>query len=312
LVSEAEFLGRDVVSIKDFRRDQLEYIFQKVDQVSRDQRKMGDVLEGKLVAVLFFEASTRTYTSFEVAAHLLGARVSGFSNPAASSVSKGETLHDTVRIFAGYGADCLIVRHSKMGAARFVAEVSDAPVINAGDGSHEHPTQAMVDLYSIRKSFGKIDGLKIGILGDLKYGRTASSLSYALANYDVQISYIAPDALQVRPEVELYLRERGKSTKRESSLKGVAKDLDVLYVTRIQKERIPDPTEFQRLKGMYEVNLELLKDAKPSLKVLHPLPRVDELSSDVDGTNYATYFAQAAVGLPLRMALLSLILGGAA
>jgi aspartate carbamoyltransferase catalytic subunit len=312
MVSESDFIGRDVVSIKDFGRDELEYVFQKVDTVARDPRKFSDDLDGKLVALVFFEPSTRTYTSFEIAAQSLGARASGFSNPSGSSISKGETLHDTVRIFEGYGADCLVVRHNKMGAARFVADVADAPVINAGDGSHEHPTQAMVDLYSIRKSFGKIDGLSVGILGDLKYGRTASSLSYALANYTVDLHYIAPEALQVRPEVEHYLKERGLKTTRHSNLREVAGDLDVLYVTRIQKERIPDPTEFQRLRGMYEVNLELLKDAKPSLKVLHPLPRVDELSSDVDDTNYATYFAQAAVGLPLRMALLSLVLGGKA
>jgi aspartate carbamoyltransferase catalytic subunit len=183
-------------------------------------------------------------------------------------------------------------------------------VINAGDGSREHPTQAMVDLYSIRKDFGKLDGLKIGILGDLKYGRTASSLAYALSNYDTELCFIAPDALQIRPEVELFLNQRGARFSRETNLKMVVSSLDVLYVTRIQKERIPDPTEFERLRGLYQVNLEVLREAKPSLKVFHPLPRVDELAAEIDGTEFARYFNQAAVGLPLRMVLLDLVVGG--
>ncbi|MBI3841382.1 MAG: aspartate carbamoyltransferase, partial [Thaumarchaeota archaeon] len=249
-------------------------------------------------------------SSFQIAAETLGMKVSGFAGPTGSSVSKGETLHDTVKMFEGYGADCFIVRHPSMGAARFAAETTDVPVVNAGDGSREHPTQAMADLYAIKKAFGKIDGLKVGMLGDLRYGRTSSSLAYALANYDVELTFIAPDALQMRPEVGHFLRQRGVTPKKESELKSVAGKLDVLYVTRIQKERIPDPTEFEKVKGMYEVNLEALKDAKPSLKVLHPLPRVDELATEIDATNYAQYFVQAAGGLPLRMVLLNMILGG--
>jgi len=197
-----------------------------------------------------------------------------------------------------------------MGAAKYASEITDRPVVNAGDGSREHPTQAMVDLYTIRKAFGKIDGLKAGMLGDLRYGRTSSSLAYGLSNYDVEITFIAPEALQMRPEVVQFLRHRGVTPKKEDELQSVASTLDVLYVTRIQKERIPDPTEFQKVRGMYEVNLEALREAKPSLKVLHPLPRVDELSTELDATNYARYFEQAAGGLPLRMVLLNLLLGG--
>jgi aspartate carbamoyltransferase catalytic subunit len=237
-------------------------------------------------------------------------RVTGFAGPTGSSITKGETLNDTVKMFEGYGADVFVIRHSRMGAARFAAEISNIPVINAGDGSREHPTQAMVDLYAIRKAFGKVDGLKVGMLGDLRYGRTSSSLAYALSNYDVEFTFIAPDALQMRPEVLQFLRQRGITPKKESKLGAVAGQLDVLYVTRIQKERIPDPTEYEKVKGMYEVNLEALKDAKPSLKVLHPLPRVDELSTEVDSTNYAQYFVQAAGGLPIRTVLLNLMLGG--
>ncbi|MDG7011151.1 MAG: aspartate carbamoyltransferase [Nitrososphaerota archaeon] len=307
----ADFLGRDVVSARDFKRDQFEEILLGVEDLEKNRGSLDGALKGKLAALLFFEPSTRTYSSFQIAAEKLGMRVSGFAGPTGSSITKGETLHDTLRMFEGYGADVFVVRHSKMGAARFAAEISDTPVISAGDGSREHPTQAMVDLYAIRKAFGRIDGLKVGMLGDLRYGRTSSSLAYALSNFDVDITFIAPEALQMRPEVTQLLKQRGVTPKKESALKSVAGDLDVLYVTRIQKERIPDPTEYERVKGMYEVNLEALRDAKPSLKVLHPLPRVDELSTDIDETNYAQYFVQAAGGLPLRMVLLNLILGGA-
>jgi aspartate carbamoyltransferase catalytic subunit len=305
-----DFLGRDVVSARDFKRDQFEQVLREVEDLEKHSGALDGALKGKLAALLFFEPSTRTYSSFQIAAEKLGMTVSGFAGPTGSSITKGETLHDTLRMFEGYGADVFVIRHSKMGAARFAAEISDTPVISAGDGSREHPTQAMVDLYAIRKAFGRIDGLKVGMLGDLRYGRTSSSLAYALSNFDVDITFIAPDALQMRPEVTQLLKQRGVTPRKESALRSVAGDLDVLYVTRIQKERIPDPTEYEKVKGMYEVNLEALRDAKPSLKVLHPLPRVDELSTEIDETNYAQYFVQAAGGLPLRMVLLNLILGG--
>ena len=307
-----DFSGRDVVSVRDFKRDQLEELLRAVEDLEERPRSLDGALKGKTAALLFFEPSTRTYSSFQIAAERLGMTVTGFAGPTGSSITKGETLHDTVKMFEGYGADAFVIRHAWMGAARFAAEFSNVPVINAGDGSREHPTQAMVDLYAIKKAFGRVDGLKVGMLGDLRYGRTSSSLAYALSNYDVEITFIAPEALQMRPEVVHFLRERGVTPRKESELRSVAGKLDVLYVTRIQKERIPDPTEFEKVKGMYEVNLESLKDAKPSLKVLHPLPRVDELSTDVDSTNYAQYFVQAAAGLPLRMVLLNLVLGRAA
>ncbi len=310
-MARRDFSGRDVVTIRDFGRDQLEFLFREVEDYQKHPNGLDGSLKGKLVALIFFEPSTRTYSSFQIAAERLGLRVSGFSSPQGSSVSKGETLHDTVKMFEGYGADCFVIRHSLMGAARFAAEVASVPVLNAGDGSHEHPTQAMIDLYTIRKAFGKIDGLRVGILGDLRYGRTASSLAYGLSNYGVELCFIAPDSLQIRPEVEQYLNQRGTPSSRETDLRTVAETLDVLYVTRIQKERIPDPTEFERVKGLYEVNLSSLRDVKKTLRVLHPLPRVDELAADVDSTSHATYFAQAASGLPLRSVLLNLVLGGA-
>jgi aspartate carbamoyltransferase catalytic subunit len=305
-----DFLGRDVVSARDFGREQFEQIIRSADDLEKRPGSLDDAQKGKLAALLFFEPSTRTYSSFQIAAERLGMRVAGFAGPTGSSVTKGETLHDTIRMFEGYGADIFVIRHPKMGAATFAAEISDRPVISAGDGSREHPTQAMTDLHAMMKAFGRIDGLKVGMLGDLRYGRTSSSLAYALSNFDVEITFIAPDALQMRPEVTHVLERRGVTPRRVSALKDVAGELDVLYVTRIQKERIPDPTEFEKVKGMYEVNLEALKEAKPSLKVLHPLPRVDELATEVDDTNYAQYFAQAAGGLPLRMVLLNFVLGG--
>ena len=309
-ISASDFLGRDVISARDFKRDDFEHVLRAVGDLEKGRGGLDGALGGKLAALLFFEPSTRTYSSFQIAAERLGMRVAGFAGPTGSSVTKGETLHDTVKMFEGYGADVFVIRHGKMGAARFAAEVSEVPVISAGDGSREHPTQAMVDLYAIQKAFGRIDGLKVGMLGDLRYGRTPSSLAYALSNFDVEITFIAPEALQMRPEVVHFLAQRGATPKKERALKGVAGRLDVLYVTRIQKERIPDPTEFEKVKGMYEVNLGALKEAKPSLKVLHPLPRVDELSTELDDTSYAQYFVQAAGGLPLRMVLLNLILGG--
>ena len=308
--SPTDFSGRDVISARDFGRDQLEFIWEKAEEVENKAGLLDGAQSGKLAALLFFEPSTRTYSSFQIAAERLGMKVTGFAGPQGSSVTKGETLHDTIKMFEGYGADVFVVRHPKMGAARFAAEITDTPVINAGDGSREHPTQAMLDLYAIRKAFGRIDGLKVGMLGDLRYGRTSSSLAYALSNFDVEVSFIAPEALQMRTEVTRYLRQKGVTQRRESELKAVAADLDVLYVTRIQKERIPDPTEFAKVRGLYEVNLETLKEAKPTLKVLHPLPRVDELATEVDDTSYAHYFVQAAGGLPLRAVLMNLILGG--
>jgi len=312
MAKEGNFFGRDIISIRDFTRDQLERLFQSVEDLEKSPNSLDDLLRGKLAALLFFEPSTRTYSSFQIAAATLGMQITGFASPATSSVSKGETLHDTTRMFEGYGADCFVIRHPMPGAARFAAETTDKPVINAGDGSREHPTQAMMDLFTIRKAFGKLDGLKVGILGDLKYGRTASSLAYALSNYDVELTFIAPEALQMRPEVRHFLQQRGTTSKVERDLRNVVGGLDVLYVTRIQKERIPDPTEFEKVKGLYQVNLAALKEAKPSLKVLHPLPRVDELAAELDATTYANYFVQAAAGLPLRTVLMSLVLGGGA
>ncbi|HUI87000.1 MAG TPA: aspartate carbamoyltransferase [Nitrososphaerales archaeon] len=304
-MNESDFVGRDVVSIWDFSREELEFIFDRTSEIEKSGSPR--TLEGKLVALLFYEPSTRTHSTFEVAAQRLGCATTGFSAPDKSSVAKGETLHDTIRMYEGYGADCIVVRHNLMGASRFAAEVASVPLISGGDGSREHPTQAMVDLYAMRKTFGKIDGLRVGILGDLKYGRTASSLCYGLSNYDVEISLIAPDLLAARKETLAALAKKGVKVRSTSDVKDVLGSLDVLYVTRIQKERIPDPTEYERVRGLYKVDLELLRQGKKGLKVMHPLPRLDELANEIDGTEYAGYFTQAAAGVPLRMALLRMV-----
>ena len=303
----SDFIGRDVVSIRDYTREELEFILDNTASIEGGGSPR--VLEGKLVALLFYEPSTRTHSSFEIAAQKLGCTTTGFSAPDASSVAKGETLYDTIKMYEGYKVDCIVMRHNLMGAARFAAEVASVPVVSGGDGSREHPTQAMVDLYTIRKAFGKVDGLHVGILGDLRYGRTASSLVYALSNYDVEVSFIAPDLLAPRRETMRYLAEKGMKVNSTADVNKAIGDLDVLYVTRIQKERIPDPTEYERVRGLYKVNLDLLRKGKEGLKVMHPLPRVDELASEVDGTDYAKYFVQAAAGVPLRMALLRLVVG---
>jgi len=300
-----DFAGRDIITMRDFSREELEFIFDSTKEI--ESGRPGGPLDGKLVALIFYEPSTRTYSSFEIAAERLGCRTTGFSSPEKSSVAKGETLHDTIRMYEGYGVDCLVMRHNLMGAARFAADLTKVPVVSGGDGSREHPTQAMVDLYTIRKAFGKIDGLRIGILGDLKYGRTASSLSYGLSNYDVEITFVAPESLTTRKEIDHFLSERGVGFTKTKDVRDVVGSLDVLYVTRIQKERIPDPTEYERVRGVYQINLSLLKEGKKGLRVMHPLPRVDELSSDVDESEYAQYFVQAAAGVPLRMALLSMV-----
>jgi len=305
------FLNRDILSTKDFSREELDSIFSTTRDVEVNPDKYRGTLSDKRVALLFLEPSTRTYGSFEASAVNLGCKILSNRNPSVTSITKGETLHDTIKMIESYDTDCIVLRDRRMGSSRFAAEVTDLPVINGGSGSREHPTQAMLDLYTILKERGEIDGVSIGFVGDLKYGRTCSSLSYALAGFeDVEISFIAPQTLQVRSEVEIFLKQRGVSYTKSTELKGATSELNVLYVTRIQKERFPDPTDYERIKGSYVVDNSILALGKEDLGVMHPLPRFDELSSEVDSTDHAWYFSQAANGIPIRTALLSLVLGG--
>ncbi len=267
------------------------------------------LLEGKILALAFFEPSTRTRLSFEAAMKRLGGDVIGFTSEEATSIAKGESLADTIRMLDSY-ADIIVIRHRFEGAAKYAAEIASSPVINAGDGRQHHPTQAMIDLYTIRKLFGGVDGLVIGVMGDLRYARTAASFTLALTLYRPERVYlISPPQLRMRREVLDEVTKRGLRVVEVERIEDVIEELDVLYVTRIQKERIPDPMEYERVKGSYRVTLKTLEKAKKSLKILHPLPKVDEIDPRVDETPYAAYFKQASYGVPVRMALLCLIEG---
>ena len=307
-ISKEDFKNRDIVSAKDFSREDLEFIFDVSQDVKENPKKFRNILNDKIVAMTFFEPSTRTYQSFQTAAKILGCNVISFSEPNSSSYGgKGESFHDTIKILENY-SDCIVIRHPSSGSAKYAAEISNKPVINAGSGFQEHPTQTMLDLFTIRSELGKIDNLSIGILGDLRYGRGTTSLCYALTNYNAEINLIAPEALQIRPEIETYLGAKGANFNKFSNLKEIISELDVLYVTRIQKERFVDPNDYMKVKGSFKVTMDSLKDAKDSLIVLHILPRIDEISTDIDSTKFARYFEQAKNGLFVRTALLSLIL----
>jgi len=302
-----KFEGRDIISIRDFSREEIDYILKVARAMEPLAQKGSDMLRGKILATLFFEPSTRTRLSFEAAMHKLGGSTIGFAEAEIASVRKGENLADTVRTVENY-ADVIAIRHPLEGAARLAAEFAKVPIINGGSGAEEHPTQALLDLYTIMKEKGKIDGLKIALVGDLRYGRTVHSLAYALSYYNVELYLVSPETLRMRREVLEEIREKIPVTE-ESDIKKVVPLLDVLYVTRIQKERFPDPAEYIKVKGSYKIDLETLSMAKKDLIVMHPLPRVDEIAAEVDGTTHAHYFQQVWNGIVTRMALLALILG---
>ncbi|MCK4440210.1 aspartate carbamoyltransferase [Candidatus Bathyarchaeota archaeon] len=302
-----EFEGRDIVSVKDFSREEIDYILTIAKAMEPVAVKGSGMLKGKILATLFYEASTRTRLSFESAMHKLGGSAIGFAEAEIASVKKGENLADTVRVVENY-ADVIALRHPLEGAARLAAEFSKVPIINGGSGAEEHPTQALLDLYTIMKEKGEIDGLKIAIAGDLRYGRTVHSLAYALSLYNIDLYLISPESLKMRREVLETIKER-ISVSARTSLEKVVSQVDVLYVTRIQKERFPDLAEYAKVRGSYKIDLETLNKVKEDLIILHPLPRMDEISSQVDDTRHARYFQQVWNGIVVRMALLALILG---
>ena len=302
-----EFYQKDIISIKDFDKEQLETVFSYTDKILQlDPIQRREICKGKTLGYLFYEPSTRTRLSFDSAMASIGGNSLGISDVSSSSTQKGESLADTVKIMSIY-SDVLVLRHTLDGSSRFAAEVSEKPVINAGSGTEEHPTQAIQDLYTIKKEKGKIDGLKIGIVGDLKYGRTVYSLLYGLGNYDVDVRLISPESLRIRSDSTYEIKKRldfSESTNIEEHID----DVDVLYVTRIQKERFPDEEEYLKVKGSYVVGLDLLNQMKDDCILLHPLPRIDEISTDVDKTKNAKYFEQAEYGKYTRAALLGLTL----
>jgi aspartate carbamoyltransferase catalytic subunit len=302
-----EFEGRDIISIKDFTREEINYILKIAKAMEPIATKGSDMLKGKILATLFFEPSTRTRLSFEAAMHKLGGSTIGFAEAELASVKKGENLADTVRTVENY-ADIIAVRHPMEGAARLAAEFAKVPIINGGSGAEEHPTQALLDLYTIMKEKRKINGLKIALVGDLRYGRTVHSLAYALSLYNIELYLISPESLRMRREVLQTIKEKIPVIEK-TSLEKTVSQVDVLYVTRIQKERFPDPAEYIKVKGSYRIDMNTLNEAKEGLIILHPLPRVDEIAPEVDNTPYAKYFPEVLNGIVMRMALLALISG---
>lgn len=295
---------KNVISIKDFNKDEIEQVIKNA-QIMEGFINGKDILEGKILSTLFFEPSTRTRLSFESAMKRLGGKVIGFSESATTSVAKGETLQDTVKMAEQY-SDIIVIRHPRDGAARLAAEVTSVPVINAGDGANQHPTQTLLDLYTIKKELKRIDGLKIGLMGDLKYGRTVHSLAYALSWYDISLQFLSPPGLEMPSYIKEDLSAKSIQFYEITKMKDI--NVDVLYVTRIQKERFPDIEEYEKVKGTYQITSDSLDYIKKAI-IMHPLPRVDEISPEIDKTPNALYFDQARNGVPVRMALLASLLG---
>ncbi len=302
----ARFLGRDVLSTRDFSREEVLFLLDASKRMEKEERPL---LRGKVLATLFFEPSTRTRLSFESAMKRLGGQCIGFADARVSSTAKGETLHDTVRVVEGY-CDAIVIRHPREGAARVAAEATRLPVVNGGDGSNQHPTQTFVDLYTIREACGKVTGLHIGFLGDLKYGRAAHGLVAAAAAFGNRITLVSPPELRLPSSLLEEVTEESKERPRQTAdLAEALRDVDVLYVTRIQQERFPDPLEFERVRNAYRLDRRMLESAPRKPCVLHPLPRVREIDPDVDSMEGALYFRQAHNGVTVRKALLALLFG---
>ncbi|MDR3235620.1 MAG: aspartate carbamoyltransferase [Prevotellaceae bacterium] len=301
-------MPKSLVSIHDFSKEELLYI---VDLAASFEKEYKPVLQGKVVATIFFEPSTRTRLSFETAANRLGARVVGFSDADNTSVSKGETLKDTIMMVSNY-VDLIVMRHPKEGSARYASEISRVPVINAGDGANQHPTQTLLDMYSIKKTQGRLDNLTVTMVGDLKYGRTVHSLLQALSQFNTRFKFIAPPELRMPNEYKQYLTEQGLSFTEHTDLAENIDDADILYMTRVQRERFSDLMEYERVKNVYVLKNSLLKNTKPNMRILHPLPRVNEISADVDSNPKAYYFEQARNGMFTRMAIIHYLLHGKA
>ncbi len=299
---------KDIISILDFTKEEILYVLEISGKMENET--CPDILRGKILANLFFEPSTRTRLSFDAAMKRLGGQVIGFDDLGTTSTVKGESLRDSVKIIEGY-CDIIVLRHFLEGASRLTADSVDIPVINAGDGASQHPTQTFVDLYTIMKAKGGIENLSIGFLGDLKYGRTAHSLAYALAHFNTDMFFISPPSLRMPKDYIEELAIRNVSYKEVESITEVSNKLDILYCTRIQKERFAEPVEYEKVKGLYKLSKSVMDDlkVKDDLKILHPLPRVDEMDESLDATEYAMYFQQAHSGIPVRKALLASILG---
>ncbi len=299
---------KNIISIKDFEKSDIEYILneaEKLEDIAKS-KEISEELKGKILGLMFFEPSTRTKMSFETAMKRLSGGCIGFENTGSSSVSKGESIADTAKMFEGY-CDALVIRHELEGVSKFISDIVDVPVINAGDGAGQHPTQTLLDLYTIKKEIGSIDNLKIALIGDLKYGRTVHSLANALTLFDnVELYFVSPDKLKMPQEILLDLDKVGMTYTEVSNISEIIDKVNVLYVTRIQKERFVDIDDYLEIKGAYIINKKMLEGK--DLIVMHPLPRIDEIDGDVDDTKYNKYFTQAANAVPVRMAILKTLI----
>ena len=298
--------SKSFVSINDLSREKILSLLETAGKF--EENPNSKILDGRVVGSLFFEPSTRTRLSFETAANRLGARVIGFSDAATSSASKGETLKDTIMMVSSY-ADVIVMRHRLEGAARYASEVSPVPVINAGDGANQHPSQTLLDLYSILQTQGTLEGLTINMVGDLKYGRTTHSLLQAMSHFHPKFIFTAPEELKMPKEYKEFLDSKGIEYIETTSLDDYLNECDILYMTRVQQERFTDPMEYERVKDVYRLEASMLNNVRDNMKILHPLPRVTEIDQDVDDTPYAYYFKQAENGLYVRMAIISYLLG---
>lgn len=298
--------NKSLISITDFTKDEYLKIMRLAEDFEANPNQ--DLLHGKVIATLFFEPSTRTRLSFETAINRLGGKIIGFSDSSSSSVSKGETLHDTIRMVSNY-ADMIIMRHPMEGSARYASEVSSVPVINAGDGANQHPSQTLLDMYSIIKTQGSLDNINLFLVGDLKYGRTVHSLLMAMLQFENPIfNFIAPPELAMPNEYKIYLTSKGIRYFEHLEFTDIINAADIIYMTRVQKERFIDPVEYEKVKNIYILRNEMLKNTKENMKILHPLPRINEIHTDVDSNPKAYYFTQAKNGVFTRMAIISHLL----
>ena len=298
--------NRSLVSIDDLTTGEVLKILDLAAEFEKNP--VQKLLEGKVVATLFFEPSTRTRLSFESAINRLGGKIVGFSDASSSSVSKGETLHDTIRMVSSY-SDLIVMRHPIEGSARYASEIASVPVINAGDGANQHPTQTLLDLYSIRKTQGTLDNLNIFMVGDLKYGRTVHSLMMAMSRWNTTFNFISPEELKMPEEFKLYLENLGLKYYEHLDFTDIISRADIIYMTRVQKERFSDPIEYEKVKNVYVLKNSMLSNTKPNMRILHPLPRVNEIHTDVDTNPKAYYFEQALNGVFTRQAILCSLLG---
>jgi len=298
--------NKSLISINDYSKEDIIRTLDLAEGFEKNPNQK--LLEGKVIATLFFEPSTRTRLSFESAINRLGGKVIGFASKDSSSVQKGESLKDTIKTVSNY-SDLIVMRHPLEGSARYASEVADVPVINAGDGTNQHPTQTMLDLYSIRKTQNSLEDLNLFVVGDLKYGRTVHSLLMAMAHFQTSYHFVSPPELRIPEEYKMFLQKKKLDYHEHTDFSDIISDADIIYMTRIQRERFSDPMEYEKTKNSYVLENSMLEDTRDNLRILHPLPRVNEINEDVDNSNKAYYFPQALNGVYTRMAIMSSILG---